>query len=523
MLTGSLGLDIVCFVAVAYTVVSLCKPLFSPLRNIPGPFAARFTNLWYFRRMLRGQFQHDNISLHQKYGPIVRYGPNRYSFNDPSAAGTIYAIGTGAQFAKSTWYETFGQPGEHQWTLFSDLNIKRHAQNRKLFSSMYAMSSLVSYEAYVDECADVFSQRLQELSTVLEGNQKEGLFVNMGHWFQCYAFDVIGLITYSKRLGFLDQGEDVGGIIAALETHLLYSSLVGIYSSLHNFLYHLLNWCTGGSGTAREYVVAFTKECVRKHESEPKALDMEKEDHETMDFLSKAIARNRNDPERFTNYHTLAACVSNMAAGSDTTAISLSAILFYLLRNPDSMRKLQQEVDIYQAELGSSPNIPFKVTSEMPYLQAVMKEALRMHPATGLPLERVVPKGGSSICGRFFPEGTIVGINTWVEHRNPQIFGADANSFKPERWLTEDASQLAMMNRHWMPFGAGSRTCIGRHISILEMSKLIPRLVRDFDFELNQAIATNEKSWKTTTFWFVKPRDFEVKIRRRGHRETTEA
>ena len=65
------------------------------------------------------------------------------------------------------------------------------------------------------------------------------------------------------------------------------------------------------------------------------------------------------------------------------------------------------------------------------------------------------------------------------------------------------------MNAYYMPFGLGSRTCLGRHISELEISKLIPRLVRDFDFELEKP----EKEWKTENYWFVKPTDFTIRIK----------
>lgn len=65
-----------------------------------------------------------------------------------------------------------------------------------------------------------------------------------------------------------------------------------------------------------------------------------------------------------------------------------------------------------------------------------------------------------------------------------------------------------------MPFGAGSRTCIGKNISLLEMSKLIPVLVRDFDFELSQNI--EQADWATKARWFVKPIDFQVKVKKRA-------
>jgi cytochrome P450 len=257
------------------------------------------------------------------------------------------------------------------------------------------MSSLVTYESYVDECADLFSQRLHEIAAA-------GISTDMGHWLQCYAFDVIGLITYSKRLGFLDRGEDVSGVMGALEDHLQYATLAGIFSWLHPYLLPFKNWLAGKSGAGRPYVMKFTQDRIAEHESSTKAIPVHGEaEGASVDFLTKFFAKNAEDPERFTMYHLAAGCVSNMVAGSDTTAISLSAILYYLLKTPLTFEKLRQEVDS-QHEKGK---IMFKESQEMPYLQAVIKEALRMHPATGLPLERVVPEGGVTMCERFFPAG----------------------------------------------------------------------------------------------------------------------
>jgi cytochrome P450 len=392
------------------------QSIFSPLKHVPGPFAARFSDVWYLWRVWKGHFEVDNIDLHRKYGtinipvqisvpnnftgPVVRYGPNRYSINDAPAQKQIY--GHGAKFPKSSWYKTWSDPHPDRWSLFSDQNIKRHSENRRQYQSAYTMSSLVTYESYVDECADLFSQRLHEIAAA-------GISTDMGHWLQCYAFDVIGLITYSKRLGFLDRGEDVSGVMGALEDHLQYATLVGIFSWLHPFLLPFKNWLAGKSGAGRPYVVKFTQDRVAEHESSTKAIPVDGEvEGVSMDFLTKFFAKNAEDPERFTMYHVSAGCVSNMVAGSDTTAISLSAILYYLLKSPQTFDKLRQEVD---AQHGKG-NIMFKESQEMPYLQAVIKEALRMHPATGLPLERVVPEGGVTMCERFFPAGVSSCLST---------------------------------------------------------------------------------------------------------------
>jgi cytochrome P450 len=75
-------------------------------------------------------------------------------------------------------------------------------------------------------------------------------------------------------------------------------------------------------------------------------------------------------------------------------------------------------------------------------------------------------------------------MNSWVTHYDPGVYGPDATVFRPERWIENPAERLKQMERSWMPFGHGSRTCIGKNISILEISILVPQLVHYFDFEL---------------------------------------
>lgn len=79
---------------------------------------------------------------------------------------------------------------------------------------------------------------------------------------------------------------------------------------------------------------------------------------------------------------------------------------------------------------------------KLPYLEACCKEGMRMHPSVGLTLPRNVPKGGGMVCGEWFPEGTRVGVNAAVVHRDKTIFGDDANEFRPERWFRDDAKNM---------------------------------------------------------------------------------
>ncbi|KAJ5688989.1 hypothetical protein N7462_003381 [Penicillium macrosclerotiorum] len=479
------------------------EPSTPPLKAIPGPFWARFTSLWYFNRVRKGRFEYENIDLHRQYGPIVRVAPNQYSINDVSAIKIVYGAGT--QFAKSAWYDGWKNPA--QWTVFSDRDIKRHADTRKRFTSLYSMSSLVHYEPFVDHCADLFIQRLTEFA---DQNQT----FNLGHWFQCYAFDVIGNITFGDRFGFLDRGDDIDGAIAAVHKVMMYSTLVGIYPEWHPRLFGLLGKLKSSGAAGRAYITKFVQEKIRleeKKRSDAKVVVAEK--GQMQNFLEKMMLARDKDPEKVTDYHLLIMGQSNVTAGSDTTAISLSSIMWYLLQNPETLCKLRAEIDEFTAQGRCSANVTFKESQDMPYFQAVMKEALRMHSATGLPMWRVVPAGGAQISGEFFPAGTIVGANTWVAHYDERIF-PNANVFKPERWIEAEnhPEQLKEMNQMYMPFGLGSRTCLGKHISILEMSKLIPRLVRDFNF------TPLRKTWQTANYWFVKPTDFEVQVKERQNK-----
>lgn len=98
---------------------------------------------------------------------------------------------------------------------------------------------------------------------------------------------------------------------------------------------------------------------------------------------------------------------SNIFAGSDSTAISLSAMLLYLLRNPERKKVLLDEIEAMAQKnnLKQYGIFSLEMANDMPYLQAVMWEAMRLHPAIGMNIGRRVPQGGVTIDGRYYPEG----------------------------------------------------------------------------------------------------------------------
>lgn len=123
-------------------------------------------------------------------------------------------------------------------------------------------------------------------------------------------------------------------------------------------------------------------------------------------------------------------------------------------------------------------------------------------------LPRVVPADGCEINNTYIPGGCVIGANPWVVHRNKEVFGSDVEAFRPERWLKQDTGD---MHRFFFAFGAGARMCLGRNISWMEMSKLIPTLFLHYNMELSEP----EKEWSTTCWWFVMQKGVNVRLSRR--------
>ena len=206
------------------------------------------------------------------------------------------------------------------------------------------------------------------------------------------------------------------------------------------------------------------------------------------DFLSYFLQAQVKDPKFMSDELVLSLTAANVFAGSDTTAISLRAIFYYLLRQPETLARLQKEIDGLQGLQEDKQLVSWAEVHGLPYLSAVIKEALRCHPAVGLGLERIVPSSGLEICGQFLPPGTVVGINAWTVHQCEDVFGANPSSFVPERWLDRNQEDINKMNSSLFSFGAGARTCIGKNISYLEMYKVVPALLKTFEVRKHQTV-----------------------------------
>ncbi|KAK4496971.1 hypothetical protein PRZ48_011420 [Zasmidium cellare] len=500
LLTGAL---------VAYSIFLAAT---SPLRQVPGPFLARFTRLWYFRNVCKGQTHWDNIHLHRKYAPpgsfyapVVRLRPNMYSISRPESV--VYGIGS--KMTKTALYDAFKHPASEPG-LLSHRNQRKYAETRRKVQSMYSMSSLLRYERYVDVTEGIFEQRLLEMA-------KSGEFPRFCLGRSELKIREIGNITYSETFGFLDEGKDIDHALEAMHAQIEYGALVGIFPWLHPLLYSILEKIPGSGAAGRTFLIKFARRHIAEREKQRAANDAkgpkpEPAEGVPKDFLDLALDAEQDPEKSMTKHDVFITGLSNILAGADTTAVSLTSIFWHLTTYPQTMQRLRAELDQAIAEgKMTARHVTFKESQNLPYLQACIKEGLRMAAATGIPLWREVPKGsgGIEMLGHFFPEGSEIGLNSWVAHYDEDIWGPDAAQFKPERWIESDADKLKMMDSHFMPFGLGSRTCIGRHISMLEMCKVVPMIVSQFDFDL----VNKSGKYETTDMFLVQPKDFRVVVR----------
>ena len=195
-----------------------------------------------------------------------------------------------------------------------------------------------------------------------------------------------------QSFGLVEEEGD--GIIQAIEDGNAYAAHVGLFPGVHEFLGLVVKHLR------LELSLKVVANFIQHH------LDLRVKDsgsRERQDMVTKLLALEASGKN--TRFDTFTGCAQNIAAGSDTTAISLSSVIYFLHKYPSTLKELRRELDAAEANGRISDPITFKEAQDLPYLKAVILEGLRIHPAVGQPMVRVVPDGGAKIAGHYFPPG----------------------------------------------------------------------------------------------------------------------
>ncbi|XP_027367110.1 geraniol 8-hydroxylase-like [Abrus precatorius] len=196
------------------------------------------------------------------------------------------------------------------------------------------------------------------------------------------------------------------------------------------------------------------------------------------DMLDILLQISEGDSQKMTRKQIKHLFLDLLVAGTDTTAYGLERTMTELIHNPEAMAKAKKELE---ETVGIGNPVEESDIGRLPYLQAVIKESLRLHPPAPLLLPRRA-KIDVQVCGYTIPKGSQVLINEWAIGRNPNIWD-NAHVFSPERFLGSDID-VKGHNFQLTPFGSGRRICPGSPLAIRMLHLMLGSLINSFDWKL---------------------------------------
>ncbi|KAF2013100.1 cytochrome P450 [Aaosphaeria arxii CBS 175.79] len=471
------------------------------IRSIPAPFPAAFTNLWLLWQCRKGVRYLSVDAAHKKYGTLVRIQPNHVSIADADAIPHIYGHGNG--FLKSEYYDAFVSIRRG---LFNTRDRHEHTRKRKTVSHTFSAKSVGQFEQYMHH-------NLEELRKQwdLRAATKNGGFYQMDalNWFNYLAFDVIGDLAFGAPFGMLKEGRDFAEVRATPDSEPTFapaievlnrrgevSGTLGCLPQLKPYAKYLPDPFFSNGIKAVENLAGIAVARVNAR--------LQKPDTDRVDLLARLMEGRDERGQKLGREELTAEALTQLIAGSDTTSNTSCALLYHCLQHPEVVRKLQRELDEAIPEKDVVPN--FASVRDLPYLDAVIKETMRIHSTSSLGLPRVIPPGpGITLNGHHFPQGVVLSVPAYTIHHSKEIWGEDADTFRPERWekLTEQQKGA------FIPFSYGPRACVGRNVAEMELALIVSTVFRRYEFELRQG------EMETREGFLRKPLGLEVGMRLR--------
>ncbi|KAK1833730.1 cytochrome P450 [Podospora conica] len=459
------------------------------MRHIPGPFLASFSYLWLASVQRSGRMGEIYRDLPAKYGPVVRIGPNEVTTSDAPAIRKLNAARS--KYIRDPWYKG-GRWNPYVIHLFNTLEQAPHDALKGRLLNAYSGKDVEGLEGLIDEQIKSLLDLVRRKSEANHGK------VDMAALCSYYTLDVITRVGTGEAFGFLRTDSDVFGFIAELKGIWGIMGLTLDIPWLRNILYGdtFLRFFgpTKKDQSGFGKLMRLASDIVERRFAAP-APDQK-------DMLSSFI---RNG---FSQTECELECVFTITAGSDNTATSIRITLLNVISNPRVYLRLKREIAEAIREGRASNPVTIDEAKALPYLRAVMYEGLRMRaPTPGLFLKTVPPEG-DRISGKSIPAGVGVGTNTSAVLASRELFGEDADAYRPERFLEVSDERRAEMERDVeVVFGYGRWVCMGKNIVWLELYKVLFELFRHFDFQIANATKPwDSESWQVwveSNFWVL--------------------
>lgn len=397
---------------------------------------------------------HFTVDLHNKYGPLVVLAPGVIAVSDANEVRRI--IQTEDWPKSEAVYGNFRQDPDRP-TLIAYTDKKAYSRRKRLISSMFGLRYIRSMQQSMRDCIAVL---VKQLETQCRSNKGGPATVDIQHLIQSLAVDIIGITTFGQSFNVVDTGSHP--LPDQLKKALKLSGILQFMPWIRSIPF---------LPTRDPYVDSFTAAVIDNRRSL-----LQEGKVPPKDLLQKLVEASDDEiTSEFRRSDVQDESVILLAAGSETTANAQLFTLMMLMKHPEKMTKLYQEIDSWYPANDTRPTDCEYSLSGMKYLQACIDEAMRLVPgqATGSPRQCPTEQ---NILGYRIPEGTTVFPVTQQVHLD-EAWWSHATEYIPERWLETSEEE-----RQYWPFSAGSRVCIGKHFALQEMHLTLVSLMRKFRF-----------------------------------------
>jgi len=468
---------------------ALYNIFFHPLRSYPGPWLAKASIIESQRQSLRGYSHLWLQSLHEKYGPVVRFAPSMLSYIDPNSWKEVYGHRATAFQKAPEFYgkDVFGDPAG----IIRADDIS-HARQRRLVSHAFSDRSLRDQDNLLKGYAAIL---VEKLTKIAEGPQNE---TDMVSWYNFIAFDVMADLTFGEDLGQLRNGtyNDWVGSTFAVAKFLALNGIINAWG-----LAGLLNLLMpAGLRAQRDHHKEFVVEKVDRRLAQETTRP---------DIWTYVMKKSKDGGETLSTTEMHNNGSTFMGAGTETISTELSGLTYMLLKNPDKLRRLNSEI---RGAFKNFEDITMTKLGQLEYLQACIDEGLRMYPPLPTGAQRVKPAGGAMVCGRWVPSGTLVQATFYSLHRSPSNF-KNPNTFAPERFLPEGAEEYASDRKDALnPFSFGPKNCVGKNLAYHEMRLVLASVLLHFDLELSPEKGNWMDDQQSFILWAKTPLMVKLKL-----------
>lgn len=471
-----LGVLILLLAYLAYN--SLRNYLFSPLANFPGPRLWAVSSIPSQLSILGGRSHQRVLELHDTYGPVVRVGPDELSFNTAGSFQDIYGIdSTRGQLAKDPKLYAVNKYGVKD-SVLGYVDSQNHGRQRRLISHAFSERALLDQESIIVGHIDYFIQRLREERQLDIGSSPTSGTADIKTWFNYLTFDITGDLMFAQTYGCLEHDELHPWIA------LVFNTIKGITVLSVMAHFPILR------AVKETFVDRLLQGSMQRHfqysaQQADKRITMGANRADIMGYilkngLSDKSGTYRDDKTIMSRSEIHANSFVITTAGSETTATLLSGCIFHLCQNPSSMKRLTDEI---RQNFSSNQDIQARACAKLEYLNAVVKESLRLYPPVATSLPRITPAGGCVIDGHFVSENVTVSTHQYASYHSTSNF-ARPEEFLPARWLKKDSEFSNDNGDALQPFSLGPRNCVGKNLAYLEIRLTLAKLLFHFDVEL---------------------------------------